>query len=757
MSSALAHGRGPAERVRALGRWLGPSGAVFVVVCVAAQFAPLANVLGYEFGVALSLLVSAVGSARVLARSDTFAPWRTAASAALDLLAMVGIGAAISLANMVRVVNCEPGTGLLYALILGVGAIPMAVATGLVLRAALPGREAYAALAALVLASVAATLAWLALQPSIVAWSTIAGYFAGSIYDESLVDVAPHVTFRLWNLACAVALVGLIAWHRSRGSRDARVAVAALLIAVTAWAWRGDLGWERSRAWVADDLGGFAQTEHFDVYYDAAHYDERRLALLLWDHEARYAELTAFLGTAPAGRLRSFVYGTAVRKGELMGGRRTLVAKIWLGEMHIVWDGPGDGMLGHEMAHLVLRDAGRGPLRLASADGLLPIMALVEGAAGAAAWDADHLDEHAWSAAMVAMGVDVPIADLLGPTGFWSQNSDRAYTLVSSFARWLVETRGADAFVAAYRAGGFEAAYGVPLAELVAGWRAWLGAEYALPDEVLAIAQWRFDRPSLLGRRCGRALATRFDRGRELASRRENDEARRCYLSIVDDDPNNMAYRLGVARALRTLGFPDDAVALATHVRDADGAGRAAQLEAIEFLADGAWLGGRHDEALDAYRSALDESVLPADRRRLQAKVAGIVARATAPLSAEAIRTALVEPRAPSTAAVVALLLRAAHEEGTPLATYLAALRVSGDASPIAADLLAGLDRTLLTTEQAQNAERALAYTATLYGDRDAGCAAWSRLAQEAPRGSGLAAEAALWAGRCARGDLPGW
>lgn len=729
-------------------------GIAFVVGALVAQFVPLLDVIGYEYATWMAIMLAVIGPGRVIRRyGDTPAhPWRTALRASADLLALVGVGTAISLANAVRVRSCEPGVGLLFVAVLTVGAIAPVVATSLVAARAVRGRWRYVLAWGVVFVSVASGAWYLATQPSIVAYDTFVGYFAGSIYDESLVGFGTHVLFRAWTTGASLVALALLAMSVRATLRDATIVALLTPALIGVWMARGDLGLERDRDWVIDALGGHVATEHFDIYYDARSYNAERLRLLAADHEARYAELAAFWGFEPGYRLRSFVYGSSEQRGDYMGGRRTLVAKIWLGEMHITWRGPGHELLGHEMAHLFLREHGSGPLRLSSAWGVVPIMALVEGAATAPAWGADDMSYHAWSAAMYRLGFGEDITELLGPAGFWGRYSRRAYTLTGSFARWLIDTRGPAAFLAAYPRGDFEGAYGEPLPDLVAQWRAFLD-ELPLDESLLPLAEFRYDRPSLFGRLCARSIATRFEEGAGFVRARREDDAARCFGSILADDPDNVTYRLRIARQWASMGAEDRAREQADWVVGAEGAGLAARRDASELLADLLWNDGAREDALSRYRELLDGAVVDSDRRRLQAKIQAIEGASTRPLTEQAVRRYLAARPATPGDDAAATLSAAAFGEDSALAGYLVAIRFAHTSSPLVERVWDALDVTELTDEQQRNALRARALHLWVIDEFEASCALWSELGERAAPSTEDETTAQMWLGRCARGS----
>ncbi len=740
--------------------WLSPAAVLFVVACVFAQSVPLLNVLGYEYASLVGALLSILGTWHVASRTGVLTSgggpsrWRLARARAVELTAWVVVATAIGALNMLRVRNCEPGVGLAYMVVLGWGAVPMAVATGLIIAHVASRWRRAALLLALLLLAVASTLATLALQPAIVAYDTFFGYYAGSIYDESLIGFAGHAVFRAWNVLWAVSLLATLEIARRPRVRPLIVLALTLPLLLATYALRGDLGIERTRSYVVHALGGHFENDRFEIFYDAASTNARELQLLVSDHEARYVELAEFWGVEPEHQLVSFVYANQDQKGALMGGRRTLVAKIWLGEMHITWDGLGDELLAHEMAHLFLRDYGNGPLRLASANGLIPIMALVEGAATAPAWGASELDYHHWSAAIYRLELGEDITDLLGPAGFWGRYSRRAYTLTGSFVRWLIDTHGPAPFLSAYGRGDFQSAYGRPLGALTTDWREFLDT-LTLTDAQLEIARARYDRPSLFGKLCARSIATRFDEGDAAFVRGDSAEASRCYEGILADDPNNVAYRLRIAERYAQSGAAADATRHAQQIVDAEGAGRAHRDRAQELLADLAWVDGRPADALAAYESLVASAGSTGALRRLIAKRDALRGREAAPLTAAAVRRYLAErPSQPATTSL-AELMRAAQIERSPVAAYLTVLRVAAsDSSPTIDTLVAALPFDALDPVQQRRVLEVLAYAQSLRGDPQA-CESWTRAADVSPTGSELAAVAQMWLGRCRNGTLP--
>jgi tetratricopeptide (TPR) repeat protein len=523
---------------------------------------------------------------------------------------------------------------------------------------------------------------------------------------------------------------------------------------MTLFAYRGELGLERDRAYVERALGGRMETAHFEIYFDAGAFDERARKLLASDHEARFEEVGRMLGVAaPAKKLRSFVYGNREQKGALMGARNTLFAKVWLGEMQILWSGLGDSMLAHELTHLMLAESAGNWTGLPTRFGL-PLNGVLEGVANAVEWSAEERDDHAWSAAIERLGKGVPVAELMTPTGFWSRSGDTVYTLSGSFIRWLIETRGAASFLAVYRSGDPVAAYGADWAALERDWRAFL-ASYPLTAEELDAASFRFDRPSVFEKRCARTIASRFEEASSKLSQGADAEAARCLEQILADDPSNLLYKMRVAGLLRRAGSVQRAEALTLEVAGDERATRAQRGDAKRSAGDLAWARGETAKAQRLFEEALSLTPGSGGRRALGVRLQALAEAAERPMAAEAIRRYL-GAEGPALAISALELGEAVATEQSQVARYLLAVRLlqldaSAATERLAAEALAAEGDPARAAFLLRVQGRYLART----GAAQQACEVWKKVASAAPKGSEGAVEAAMWLGRCEAGSLP--
>jgi len=530
---------------------------------------PLTHVLGYESSALLGMAAPLCGaliwfSADELDRTDgspAWTWWRQARSGAVLLAAPL----LLLLLNALRVPNCSVSTGLVFYLLIAGGSVGYAalVGTCAVWLARRPW-QAWAWLVAVWLVSVASTAAFLALEPPVVAFHPFLGYFAGSIYDEGLEVPAALWRYRAFDAAFGVAALVVLdlAWASRLGQGRVMglkvLGVAAAIAAVTLFANRAELGMEIDRAYVAAALSDEVETEHFRLHLAPGTWQAEQRDLIAEDFEFRYAQLTAYFGHEPIGageRIDVYLYGDPVQKGALMGARRTMVAKLWLREIHMVYPELGYEAVEHELAHVFSAPFGAGPLSLSVQAGVVPNMGVVEGLAEAPVGRRAELTLHEWSAAMRQLGIAPDLRTLIGARGFWGTTGPAAYTLMGSFIAWLVDTRGRDGVLAAYADADFEGVYGEDVDTLVSGWERFVDAIVLHPD-VLPLAAYYFERPTLFDQRCARFVGALRAEAADALTAHRVDLARACFVKILAVQPDSPDVQLEYAQLQLLAGQP---------------------------------------------------------------------------------------------------------------------------------------------------------------------------------------------------------
>ena len=466
-------------------------------------------------------------------------------------------------------------------------------------------------------------------EPPINGHLWVVGYFNGSLYDEALGLPASLVWYRIQNvLGVACVVWSLELWRTKKWRRWLPWVVASGAACAGLWAGEQEVGIAVDRETIAKALGGRVETEHFVIHYPATERFDQQLQWLLEDHEFRYAQMKAYFGTDPVAqhgrKVRSFVYPDREVKGFLMGARRTLVAKLWLHEIHIMWGGYGDHLLAHELAHVFTEPFGSGPLRLSMFRGIGVNMGLVEGIATAADWPAKELSMHEAAAALRRLELAPDIRGLVGAGGFWKQASGRAYTLMGSFVRHLVETRGMEAFKRVYGDGDFVGAYGASADELVGQWEAFVDG-VPLSQEKLGLAAYLYRKPSIFKKVCPRTIAE-LGRLADLASQAgQTAKALALVEEVVAFDPERLDFRLSQVRLLERAGRVKEAGALVDQLLAGQDLVPAQRAQLLEVRGDLAWVAGQLDQAQAAYASCQEEGVLDATRRLVAVKQAALM------------------------------------------------------------------------------------------------------------------------------------
>jgi len=686
-----------------------------VGVAVALCLVPLFNLLGLESALVMGVVL---GIAALLLTDHALATGRVGhpgdplrgGSPAADFFALLPRHLAlllptggVLLLNALRVRNCDPVQGVVFWLL--IPAVSIVVGQALAWAAgAIAVRRAPRLLIALgILLADLGWFAWrLAWEPSIMGHTLLLGWFPGSLYDEA-VQVTPAL---LWYRLLCLLLVGVIvlgvelSWRRRVGRALAPWAwglASVLTLAAGAWLARGAMGLHLDKARVIEELGGTVETEHFFIHYDPRRIDAEHLPQLIEDHEFRYAEMRSFTGEDPVAwkgrKLTSFVYPDRNTQYRLMGSRRTLVARPWTHEMHVRWDRLGESVLAHELAHLFSAPFGAGPGRLATRGGpVLVDLGMVEGFATAADWAPSSLTAHESVSAMRKLDIAPDLRAIFRPDGFWSQPSGKAYTMMGSFVRWLIQTGGIDAYKQVYGGADWEAVYGKPVTSLVGEWEAWIDG-IAVSDEALELARFRYSRGSIFQKACARSIAELSRKADNAEARSDYTEARLLRDEILSHQPGKPDHALALARLHDKQG--DSAAALAVLdellAREKIKAGMRAKVQ--ELRGDIRWRSGELSVADPDYAACLGTGVPESARRRLLVKRAalGALEPSVEPLA----RRYMVERNKAAATLYLALRWQAAAPDD-PLPRYLVGLQLlRAEEHASAVEALAGPPGTL--------------------------------------------------------------
>lgn len=627
-------------------------GLLLAVLALTLDFLPLVDVLGFDFcfvlGLASALAGVDIGHGTVAAARRALAkvaPVEVVLRAIVGGLAVLGVPLVLSLANALRVRNCNLGAGFVFFLLLPVSTMVFAAGTGAALAIVVP-RPRVGRLVAfgLPVLSVAWTLWRLFRDPAVFAFDPYAGYFPGPIYDEALRPPLTLLWFRLANLTWLATLVAVLqigarparAWRPLRGL----LVTLGLLAASALWLTSAErLGFHTTRARLAELLSRETRSQHFVLRSDPALDSDDDIALAEQDLEFRYFQLAHTLGVEPALPITVYRFPSAAAKKDAVGAATTLFARPWTREIFVQADRFPAHRLRHEMAHVFASAFGDRLFGVSLAWhfwGPVPVprlaTGLIEGVAEAADFDNPYgrLTTHEEAAAMIALGKAPPLARAMG-AGFSLESGPRAYTIAGSFCRYLLEQFGIGKLRELYRsAGDFEHVYGTSLPTLEEGWRAFL-AKLPVDQSSRAQAEESFRRPAIFHKVCARELAARVADARARMGTAPASAAA-LLASACSDDPDEPVYQLDLAEAHLAAGEIQPALDTLAKLKGSGNLTRDLRFHAASLEAGIAFRRGDRNACEAALKEALANAIDDSDERAVLAKLRALVdddARAT--------------------------------------------------------------------------------------------------------------------------------
>ncbi|MDQ3340789.1 MAG: hypothetical protein M4D80_36995 [Myxococcota bacterium] len=731
--------------------------AVAVGLGVGLGLVPLLGVLGFELAVIISVFAALMGAdvaaalARQLQRELARAPHLERFGFPIRTLAR-GVGAAIGLALAIVLIpaliaavrglwvpTCDWAFGLQAYLAMPIATAVLAAATGFALGIVVGPRRflgAFVAQLPTIAVAIMATYRFYS-EPPVFTYNAILGFFPGNLYDENVQLHWALVWSRIEQACWVIALLAIVCARLDvptlrlrRGARPNNrrtpayaVAVIAICGALYLHYESGDLGYAIDGEDIQAALGGRKETAHFVIYYANTKDIEADIDLIAADHELRYAQVVRQIGVEPSKKLRSYLFANTRQKYQLFGAKDVEMAKPWLGDIYLDHRSFPHGSLRHEIAHAIAGEFGDPIFGVATRRVLgLPVLmspALIEGLAVALDWPMgyDRPNPHESVRAMQDLKQQPKLDQLFG-LQFFSVSSARGYTTAGSFLRFLLDTYGAEKLRAVYHNGGdFEAAYGVPRAQLAKEWQAML-ATLDVPKSQVAASAERFRGTSVFQRPCPHAIAKRRAQAAEAAARGDRARATQLQRRVCKDAPEEPRHQLelGDYLASGTDAEREEAQKLwNTLAQDEAHVTSSLRAQAFERLARIAGVRGelKAARALVALGQALP--IEQADRRSLDGMAFALDHQGPA---GGALRGYFFGTTIP---AIQDALTATVAEPDLGIAHYLYGLQAAGkgDWKTSAIELDLALARGLPNIAFTKNAARRLAVAAYRTGDRD--------------------------------------
>ena len=592
------------------------SAAFAVIVGLILAVIPLLAVHGVESALALGVLLPPWVAATGASYTE-----RNRGTRGIDLmLRAIGAGLLIWTIPVVllalsslRIRQCAPGEGLAFMVLGPAIGCALAACAGVWVGGVInrPRVSPWVAGSIPVGAALLGLWAFYA-TPTVYVFGAFAGYFPGAIYDDLVQIPTRYLTHRATIVVAALSLTVLFdaLWDPSSGKVALRgrgrshlgavaVCIGALGIVAASY-WHGDrLGHWVSEEHLIERLGKTEQGRHCIAHMprETRPEDAKRLLEDCDFHVERTRKLAGLSSTEP---VTAYFFRSQNEKKDLVGVGRTLIAKPWRGEVYLQMAGWPHPVLGHEIVHAVLAEAGRGPFSVAATfGGLIPNPGIVEGAAVALAWDVrDDLDPDQWSRIMMDREELSPAGAVMS-VRFSSLPARRAYMAAGSFIRFLIATRGMGAFLEAYHRGTIEG-----IDALETQWHTYLAEVPVTPHE-RGVAEVELARPSIFSAVCPHELAKlRADLSGDAAARDDVRTIETCQAILSIDEHEAQAQAILVGALART-GRDEEALVELGALQAAMNAPKPIVATALEQYADARWTLGNPDEAERLYEELL--------------------------------------------------------------------------------------------------------------------------------------------------------
>ncbi len=600
----------------------------FGVIALILANTPLFNILAFEFCAIITLCIAISGahiamtelhlmkrdpialsgSPRDVIRKCIFRGFRS--NLIIILLPLI-----IIVINGFRIKNCNYVDGFLFFILLPLLSCITVTAAGVFFNVWLEKRWfAYLIYLTFLFFSCIPTVYNLIFHPPVFAYHPIIGYFPGPIYDfvisitptflisrgQALVLALLFIIFlfqtceisRKTNLIPRIRWSNLL-WFQNKSSIWNIIPVCILFIAVIGIEISsGKIGIRPTRNDIAQELGGYRETEHFEIYYARELEDE--IELFINDCEFRYYQLSEYLQIDNTQKVRAYLYSSPEQKKRLIGAGNTFVEDPFGHGFHLHTQGFPHPVLKHELAHVLT--ANWSPWKVSLNVGVH------EGVAVAADWDEGKLTVHQWAKAMRDLKVSPPLTSVMS-LGFWRHASSRSYLMAGSFIRFLIDTYGIEKMKNAFPIGNISKSYNRDLYVLENEWIEFLDNNIQLEEKDMTYAKTRLLRGGIFEQVCAHEIAALRKQAWKEYYNNDYISAMQTFQAMLNHEPNNSRTKRGMMFSAFRSGDNDLTTSIAKNISSDNNA--LYRAEAAQLMGDISWLQGDLDAAIKSYNNAL--------------------------------------------------------------------------------------------------------------------------------------------------------
>ena len=593
------------RRFRSLGFYI--AAAILLVVSLICAFSgqALFNLLGYEFSMLISLVLSQIiaiitateashlhnGAQLKKFKSSEFmlAFMARRASIFIILFVLAAIPLIVLALNSFRVINCNLLQGLWFYLLIPVitGCASILITFAFTLFSGGNAKRGYVLFLIYSILTILVTLWKLYAGPRVSFYNFVFGAIVlfnynpvVSINQSFILSRAVVIVFA--NLMFIFAVLGydraksrvmFKSLFQSPFTSPHRLLVTlisglSLIFLIVMYIYKGQLGIDVDLRYLNKIMDGRLPGKGIELRFPSDSAIAGEMERVLKEHEWHYAAIVNELQLQKPPKVISYIYRTREQKTRLTGVGGSVFAKPWNAMIHVEYSHDDVMALRHELTHILAGEFGAPVFKASWQTGLS------EGLSEAIEWEAGSLTHHQWAQSIVKGQIDNRASPIytMKNTGFWSQRVTVSYFISGSFVRWLIDTYGIDKFKTVFHNAKlnfsdklYTRAYGKSLEQLTQEWLEFLKTVPESP-EGLKMALFSFQRPAFAEQRCSHEVAERSAKVSFALQTGQYKKALEDSDALMKFQPDDPYHGWGKIAALEGLKRYDEALKLASEL-----------------------------------------------------------------------------------------------------------------------------------------------------------------------------------------------
>jgi len=362
-------------------------------------------------------------------------------------------------------------------------------------------------------------------NPQIYFYNSIIGFLPGTIYDEDLkVDLA-LIIYRLTNLSFAAFVFLVFPKYEKETLKKYLVVLSIILLIGVFYFIKPKMSFSSDVQRIERHLTNYIQTEHFKIDYSLPRKSNEELSHIGLLHEYYYEQIKNEFGLKDDQKILSFLFKDAEQKRELFGAGNADVAKPWLNQIYLNYDGYNKS-LKHELVHVLAGHFGATIFKISDAFN----SAFVEGIAMAIENNFDGYPVHYAAKLAFDSGYKVDIKKLFSGLNFFGQYPSISYIYAGSFIRFLIGKYGIDKIKKLYGDYDVEKYFNKDIGQLQKEYFSFLGGMKIISNK--NTAQLYFGGQPIFKKYCPRSAAKQINEGWILFDRKKYQKALEIFSAV---------------------------------------------------------------------------------------------------------------------------------------------------------------------------------------------------------------------------------